>query len=128
MRKIASLLVMLMLFNVLALCQDRAITGVVKDEAGLVVPGATVRVKGTKIGTAADNQGRFLIQAKAGDVLLVTGAGIDPAELTVGSSDAVSITVKNTIATGSEVVVTALGIKRQDIALGYGVSKVDPNS
>src|SRR4030095_15498152 len=43
-------------------------------------------------------------------------------------SDAVAITVKNTIATGSEVVVTALGIKRQDKALGYGVSKVDPNS
>jgi TonB-linked SusC/RagA family outer membrane protein len=128
MRKITFLLVITMLFQVVAFSQDRTITGVVKDEAGLVVPGATIRLKGTKIGTAADNQGRFQIHAKAGDVLLVTGAGIDPAELTVGASDAVAITVKNTIATGSEVVVTALGIKRQDKALGYGVSKVDPNS
>src|SRR6187401_444914 len=128
MRKIASLIVMLMLFQVLAFSQDRTITGVVKDEAGLVVPGASIRIKGTKVGTAADNQGQFRIQAKAGDVLLITAAGIDPAELTVGSSDAVAITVKNKIATGSEVVVTALGIKRQDKALGYGVSKVDPNS
>ena len=128
MRKIASLIVMLMLFQVLAFSQNRTITGVIKDEAGLIVPGASVRIKGTKVGVAADNLGQFRIQAKAGDVLLVTGAGIDPAEITVGSSDAVSITVKNTIATGSEVVVTALGIKRQDKALGYGVSKVDPNS
>jgi len=128
MRKIASLVVMLMLFQLIAFSQDRTITGVIKDEAGLIVPGASVRIKGTKVGTAADNQGQFRIQAKAGDVLLITGAGIDPAELTVGASDAVAITVKNTIATGSEVVVTALGIKRQDKALGYGVSKVDPNS
>ena len=128
MRKIASLIVMLMLFQVLAFSQDRTITGVVKDEAGLVVPGASIRIKGTKVGTAADNQGHFRIQAKSGDILLITAAGIDPAELTVGSSDAVAITVKNKIATGSEVVVTALGIKRQDKALGYGVSKVDPNS
>ena len=128
MRKIASLIVMLILFQVVAFSQNRTIAGIIKDEAGLIVPGASVRIKGTKVGVAADNQGQFRIQAKAGDVLLVTGAGIDPAEITVGSSDAVSITVKNTIATGSEVVVTALGIKRQDKALGYGVSKVDPNS
>ena len=128
MRKIASLLVMLILFNVLALAQDRTITGVIKDEAGLIVPGASVRIKGTKTGTAADNQGQFRIQAKAGDVLLITGAGIDPAEITIGAANAVAVTVKNTIATGTEVVVTALGIKRQDKALGYGVSKVDPNS
>src|SRR6185436_20054749 len=111
-----------------AFSQNRTITGVVKDEAGLVVPGASIKIKGTKVGVAADNHGQFRIQAKSGDVLLVTGAGIDPAEITVGSADAVAITVKNTIATGSEVVVTALGIKRQDKALGYGVSKVDPNS
>ena len=128
MRKIASLIVMLILFQVLAFSQNRTVSGIVKDEAGLIVPGASIRIKGTKEGVAADRNGQFRIQAKAGDVLLVTGAGIDPAEITVGASDAVAITVKNTIATGSEVVVTALGIKRQDKALGYGVSKVDPNS
>ncbi|HKC37466.1 MAG TPA: SusC/RagA family TonB-linked outer membrane protein, partial [Chitinophagaceae bacterium] len=128
MRKIASLIVMLLLFQVLAFCQDRTIAGIVRDEAGLAVPGASVRIKGTKVGVAADNLGQFRIQAKAGDVLLITGAGIDPAEITIGASNAVAVTVKNKIATGTEVVVTALGIKRQEKALGYGVSKVDPNS
>ena len=128
MRKITFLLVIIMLFQIVAFSQNRTITGVIKDEAGLVVPGATIRLKGTRTGTAADNQGQFRIQAKAGDVLLITGAGIDPAEVTVGASDAVAVSVKNRIATNTEVVVTALGIKRQDKALGYGVSKVDPNS
>jgi hypothetical protein len=128
MRKFASLLVMLILFHVLALAQDRTITGIIRDEGGLAVPGASIRVKGTKNGVAADNQGQFRILAKSGDVLLITGAGIDPAEVTIGASNTVAVTVKNKIATGTEVVVTALGIKRQDKALGYGVSKVDPNS
>src|ERR1044071_2619661 len=114
MRKIASLLVMQVLFLVFAYAQDRTITGVVKDDAGLVVPRASIMIKGTKTGTIADNLGQFQIKAKAGDILLVTGAGIDPAEVTIGASNAVTITVKNKIATGSEVVVTALGIKRQD--------------
>lgn len=128
MRKLASLLVMLILFHVLAHSQDRTITGVVKDDAGLVVPRASIQLKGTRTGTVADNMGQFRIQAKSGDVLLITAAGIDPAEVTIGASDVIAVTVKNKIATGTEVVVTALGIKRQDKALGYGVSKVDPNS
>ena len=128
MRKITSLFAVLMLFTLLAFGQDRYISGIVKDEAGVPVAGASVRIKGTKLGVAADNIGQFRILAKAGDVLLVTGAGIDPAEITVGSSNAVVIAVKNKIAAGTEVVVTALGIKRQDKALGYAVSKVDPNS
>ena len=128
MRKFTSLLVMLILFQVLAHSQDRTIVGVVKDDAGLVVPMASILIKGTRTGTVADNLGQFRLQAKAGDVLLITAAGIEPAEVTIGASNTVSVTVKNKIATGSEVVVTALGIKRPDKALGYGVSKVDPNS
>ena len=128
MRKIASLFVMLILFQSLAFSQDRTIAGVVKDEAGLVVPGASVRIKGTKVGVAADNQGQFRIQAKAGDVLLITGAGIDPAEITIGASNAVIVTVKNTIATGSEVVVTAFGKKQRKEAVVGSVTTVNPGN
>jgi TonB-linked SusC/RagA family outer membrane protein len=128
MRKLTSLFVMLILFQALAFSQDRVITGVIKTEAGLEVPAASVRIKGTRVGVAADKAGRFSIRAKAGDVLLITGLGIDPAEVTIGSSNAIAVTVKNTVTSMSEVVVTALGIKRQDKALGYAVSKLDPNN
>jgi len=128
MGKFTSLLSMLMLVHALAFGQDRVITGTVKDETGLPVPGASVRIKGTKTGVAADNNGEFRIQAKAGDVILVTGAGIDPAEAVVGASNTMAFSVKNSVFTGTEVVVTALGIKRVEKALGYAVSKVDPNT
>ncbi len=128
MRKLALLLSMLLFLDAVAFSQDRTITGSVKDEAGVPVAGASVRVKGTRKGVAADNKGQFQILAKAGDVILVTGTGLEPAEVTVGAENAIAITVKNAVFTGQEVVVTALGIKRQDKALGYAVSKVDPSS
>jgi len=127
MRKLVFLLSMIMLCSTLAFSQDRNITGTVKDEAGAAIPAASIRIKGTKTGVAADNNGQFRILAKAGDVLLVTATGIEPTEVVVGASNAILITVKNIISSGQEVVVTALGIKRSEKALGYGVSKVDPN-
>ena len=128
MRKIASLLAVLMLFTALAFGQDRTITGTVTDETGAPVPGASIKIKGTRTGVAADNNGQFRILAKSGDVLLVTGAGLEPTDITVGAASTVNISVKKAIVTGTEVVVTALGIRRTEKALGYAVSKVDPNT
>lgn len=128
MRKIASLLAVLLLFTALAFGQDRAITGTVIDETGAPVPGASIKIKGTRTGVAADNNGQFRIMAKSGDVLLVTGAGLEATDVTVGAASTISISVKKAIVTGTEVVVTALGIRRTEKALGYAVSKVDPNT
>ena len=128
MKKIASLLSLLMLLCIFAFGQNRTVTGVVTGETGNPVAGASVKIKGTRTGVAADNNGKFQILTKAGDVLLITGTGIESAEVTVGCNNVIAISVKNAVTTGVEVVVTALGIKRQEKALGYGVSKVDPNS
>lgn len=128
MRKLVSLLTMLMLFSTIAFNQDRNISGTVKDESGAPVPGASVKIKGTKTGVAADNLGQFRILAKAGDILLVTATGIEPTESLVGSNNTILISVKSSVASGQEVVVTALGIRRSEKALGYAVSKVDPNA
>jgi TonB-linked SusC/RagA family outer membrane protein len=128
MRKIVSLFTMLMLFTALAFGQTRTITGTVTDENGAVVPGASVRIKGTSTGVAADQNGQFRIQAKKGDVITISGAGFESIELTIGDANTISIPVKRTVVTGTEVVVTALGIRRTEKALGYAVSKVDPNA
>ncbi len=128
MRKIASLLMMLM-FATLAFAQDRTITGSVVDETGVPVPGASVSIKGKgQTGVAADNNGQFRILAKSDDVLLVTGVGFEPFELRIGSGSSYTISLKKQTITGEEVVVTALGIRRTEKAVGYAVSKVDPNS
>ncbi len=128
MRKTVSLFIMLLLFTTVAFSQDRTITGTVTDEAGAPVPGASIKIKGDRTGVAADNNGQFRIQAKNGDILLITGASIEPSEIVVGTGSTYSISVKKAIVTGTEVVVTALGIRRTEKAIGYSVSKVDPNT
>ncbi len=124
MRKIASLFTMLMLVTAFAFAQNRTITGTVTDEKGDPLPGASVRIKGTRTGVAADNSGQFRIQAKTGDVLVVSGAGLEGTEATVGTGSTITIQVTRTVIAGTEVVVTALGQTRQPKELGYSVSKV----
>jgi hypothetical protein len=113
MRKIASLFTMLMLTAVLAFGQNRTITGTVVDENGAAVPGATVQLKGTREGIAADNSGVFRLLAKTGDVLVVSGVGLETTEYKVGSDNAIKVQVKRTIAASAEVVVSS----------GYGIRK-----
>jgi TonB-linked SusC/RagA family outer membrane protein len=124
MRKIASLLTMLMFCCALAFGQNRTITGTVTDEKGDALPGASVRLKNTRTGVAADNNGQFRISAKTGDVLVVSGAGLETTEATVVEGNTITIKVTRTTTVGTEVVVTALGVSRQPKELGYSVSKV----
>lgn len=112
MRKIASLFTMLMLFSALAFGQNRTITGTVTDETGAPIPGASVKLKNSRTGVAADNNGQFRIQAKTGDVLVISGAGLEITEATVGSGSSITVKAQRLVAAGTEVVVTsAYGIK-----------------
>ncbi|MBN8674829.1 MAG: SusC/RagA family TonB-linked outer membrane protein [Chitinophagales bacterium] len=124
MRKIASLLTMLMLISTLAFGQNRTISGTVTDEKGDPLPGASVRIKGTRTGVAADNNGQFRIQAKTGDVLVVSGAGLKETEATIGAGNSVTIAVTREVISGTEVVVTSLGVSRQSKEIGYSTAKV----
>ena len=124
MRKIASLFTMFMLFSALAFGQNRTITGTVSNEKGEAVPGATIVIKGTRTGVSADNNGLFRILAKTGDILVASSSGMETSEVTVEAASTINFTTKTLVLAGTEVVVTALGIKRQPKELGYAVAKV----
>ena len=125
MRKIVSLWTVFMLFAALAFGQNRTVTGKVTDDKGDVVPGASVKLKGTRTGVAADIDGQFRIQAKTGDVLVITGAGIEAVEHKLTEETSVDITVKRVAIVNSEVVVTTgLGIAKQAKQLGYSASNI----
>ncbi|KAK6033539.1 TonB-dependent receptor plug domain protein [Ostertagia ostertagi] len=119
---------MLCLFATTAFSQTRAITGIVRDAKGDPVPFASVKIKGGKTGVSADANGQFSINAKQGDVLVVSATDITAKEITVGAGNSVEVSVVRSQASLSEVVVTASGIRRQDKALGYAISKVDPDA
>jgi len=121
------LLVLLVLPALIIIAQNKTITGKVTDTEGKPVSFATVNVKGTAVSVSADVNGNFTIQAGPNAVLVFSAASFQTTELNIGNKTAVNalLASQNTL---SEVVVTALGIKRADKALGYSVAKVDPTT
>jgi TonB-linked SusC/RagA family outer membrane protein len=106
--------------------QQRVITGtVISEEDGLGLPGATVLVKGTTVGTTTDLDGNYSINVPAGsDVLIFSFVGLKSEEEAIGNRSVVNITLTTDASQLSEVVVTAIGIEREKKALGYAVTSV----
>ncbi len=125
MRKFLTLLAVLVLLGPLAFSQTKVITGKVTDQAGQAVPFATIRVKGTKVGTSADVDGYYSIKANPSQTLIISGTGITAKEVPVGNETTVNIAVQHQTTSLSEVVVTSLGIQRQSKELGYATAKIN---
>ena len=100
---------------------DQEITGTVEDADGPLI-GATVKVVGTTTGVATDNNGRFKLRCKRGAMLEVSYIGY--VNKTVKAQPGIKIIMAEDKTELSEVVVTALGIKRDRKALGYGVAEI----
>lgn len=107
--------------------QQRVITGtVISEEDGLGLPGATVLVKGTTVGTTTDLDGNYSISVPAGsDVLIFSFVGLKTLEEAIGNRAVVNVTLTTDASQLTEVVVTAIGIEREKKALGYAVTSVD---
>ncbi|WP_232835038.1 SusC/RagA family TonB-linked outer membrane protein [Pleomorphovibrio marinus] len=104
--------------------EEKTISGTVKDEMGNPIPGVTIVVDGTNIGTATDIDGNFLLEVPDEAVLFISYIGYQSQRITVGNQTSFSITLKEDQASLEEVVVTALGIKREAKRLGYATSSV----
>ncbi|WP_449438003.1 carboxypeptidase-like regulatory domain-containing protein [Pedobacter steynii] len=101
------------------------IKGKISDTDGNPLSGATVMIKGTSKGTSANISGEFSIDAKDGDVLVVKYLGYQPKEVVVKAGvTSINIVLEAELQGLSEVIVTALGVKRQEKALGYAVQRV----
>lgn len=123
MRKMLSLLAVLVLCIAIATGQTRAVTGQVKDSKGDPIPFATIKLKGGKTGVSADANGNFSINVSPNSTIVVSAVGFEPFEVKVGSSATLAISLANTGAL-SEVVVTALGIKRTRNQLPYAAQSI----
>ncbi|MDE6629465.1 MAG: carboxypeptidase-like regulatory domain-containing protein, partial [Muribaculaceae bacterium] len=100
------------------------ITGQVIDSEGEPLIGATVAVKGTSTATATDIDGNFMLKARPGDTLLFTYIGYANQEHKVGANRTFDITMSEDSKMLDEVVVTALGIKREQKSLSYNVQQL----
>ncbi len=112
--------------GVQAQTQTPHVSGSVLDTENNPIIGASVMVKGTKEGTISNTEGNFSIKATPGSVLVVSYIGFATQEVKVtGRGKPIIITMREDTKHLNEVVVTALGIKRERKALGYSLSEID---
>ena len=103
------------------------ISGTVQDQNKQPIVGASIIVKGTAVGTSTNADGSFSLQIPpptATAQLEINFLGYEPVVVSVGSRTVFNITLKESVAEIEQVVVTALGIKRQEKALSYNVQQV----
>lgn len=108
------------------LAQDRVLSGSVTEASGSGIPGATVLIKGTQNGTVTDFEGNFKIEVAQNNATLVFSAiGYKKKQVKVGAKSEINVVLKEDVKQLGEVVVTALGVEREEKALGYSVQQVD---
>ena len=103
--------------------QEKIISGIVSDVSG-VLPGVSVIIEGTSKGVETDFDGKYAIKASPGDVLVFRYLGFKTTNTTVGTSNTINVTLEEGDEVLDEIVVTALGIKREKKALGYSVQSI----
>lgn len=92
--------------------KERKITGKVTDEEGMPLPGVTVLIKGTQLGTATDGDGNYQLTVPAqGHALVFTMVGMETREETIGERSEINVTMVADVNEMKEVVVTGYGNK-----------------
>ena len=126
MRKLLLVFCVLLGCITLSQAQTEVITGRVTDSSGIAVPAATVRIRGSKTASVADNEGKFTIKASVGQVLVISSTGVATKEVRIvpGVTN-LQVQVGYSSQNLAEVTVTtALGVKRQARELGYSTAQI----
>lgn len=105
--------------------EQKKVTGTIRSAAGVPLPGVSVQVKNSRAGTTSDANGAFILPNVPEDgVLQLSFVGMKRLEVAVQGRKVLNITMEQESEVIDEVVVTALGIKRQKRSLGYSTSAV----
>ena len=123
MKKLFAVMAAALLSLGVATAQTRSISGKVSDSKGVPVPGATIKLK-SGAAVAADGQGNFTISAKTGDVLTISSTDFETSTTKVDASSTVIVGLTSKDNKLSEVVVTAMGLKRNKNQLPYAAQQV----
>ncbi|SOE22359.1 TonB-linked outer membrane protein, SusC/RagA family [Spirosomataceae bacterium TFI 002] len=107
------------------LAQNKTVSGVVTDsDDGSTLSGVSVVVQGTTQGTLTDSEGKYSINAAAKDVLIFSFIGMQTQSVTVGNNSMLNVSMLSDANQLDAIVVTALGIKREEKTLSYAQQTV----
>ena len=121
----ACLMAICLLFATAVSAQNVTVKGTVQDQNGEPIIGATVKVEGTQTGTVTNFDGEFTIACRNGATLNVSYIGYTTKQVKADSGRLINVVLEEEATTLNEVVVTALGIKKDQKKLGYAVSSIN---
>lgn len=125
MKKTVAFIFILCMIVQFAMAQKRTVSGVVRDILNNeLLPGVSVLEKGTTNGTVTNMEGKFELSVNGGSVLVFSFIGMKPLEYKVGTSTSLKIALEADNKQVDEVVITAMGIKKEKKALGYSVQDI----
>ncbi|MFO7874650.1 MAG: SusC/RagA family TonB-linked outer membrane protein [Bacteroidales bacterium] len=126
MKKILVFISLFVFLCIQVYAQERLIRGTVIDVTeDLPLPGVTIMIKGTTTGTTTDVDGNYEIRASSDDTLIFRFVGMETKEIEVGDQDVIDVGLMPTAATLEQVVITALGIQREERQLTVNIQRVD---
>lgn len=123
--KSSRFLTLLLAFLVqITFAQEKTISGNVTDQDGLALPGANIIVKGTSVGTQTDFDGNYSINTSVSQTLVFSFIGQLSKEIVVGNNNVINVQLAEDAQALGEVVVTALGVSRDEKSLTYSAPVV----
>jgi hypothetical protein len=106
--------------------QEMTVSGKVTSDTGEELPGVNVLLKGTNMGTISDIEGKYTLRVpEENSTLVFSFIGYITQEIEVNSRSVINVQLASDTKQLSEVVVTTLGIERQEKALGYSAPRLD---
>ncbi|NEW84090.1 MAG: TonB-dependent receptor [Mariniphaga sp.] len=118
-KMLISLVLLLAMVTSMAFAQQKTITGKVIDETGATVPGVSVMVKGTTVGTVTDIDGKYSLSVPAkGEVLNFGFVGMISQDVQIGQRTSIDVTMKTEVVGVDEVVVVGYGTRKKEEITG----------
>jgi iron complex outermembrane receptor protein len=119
------LLVLSLVFcTAVVFAQERTIAGIVQDPDGNPLSNVSYVIKGTQTGGVTDEKGNFSVKANKGAILVFSSVGYTTREVEIADQNNLAVELSSSAGELNEVVVTALGIKRERRSIGYAVSTI----
>ena len=124
-KKVLLFILAVMVSPLAVLAQAVTVTGkVISSDDGYSLPGVTIQVKGTTTGTVTDIDGNYSLKVDIQDVLVFSFVGYRTKEIAVKGKDKINVALDTDAQILDDVVVTALGIRRQKRELGYATEEI----
>lgn len=115
---------MLVLLSQFAFAQVNTVSGTVTDQMGMSLPGVSVVEKGTNNGTQTDFDGKFTLKVAQGSIIIFSYVSMKQQEVVV-TSNTLNVSLKDDVTELTDVVISALGIKREKKAIGYASQEIE---